>query len=197
MKKILAQDSNNLSFPVFPLSAFILPGGKIRLRIFEEKYLRMLSLISSHQMFVIQQVSQSSVLANNYWGSLVKIEDFNQGEDGLLEIDVHCRELVNLSETKLDENNLAFSKIKPFIHWSQNNIDEDISSSVLTTSLNDLINNDNLLCHLYQRKALNNIHWVVARWIELLPVSLKVKNQFVSVNDFSQANDFVNSVIYK
>ena len=101
----------NLTLPVFELSVFILPEGKMRLRIFETKYLKMLSMISSHQMFVIQLTSKPAGAEHNNWGSLVKIKDFNQGEDGVLEIEVHCCALVQLADITLDKNNLVFGKI--------------------------------------------------------------------------------------
>ena len=197
MKKIITHELNNLALPIFPLPVFVLPGGKVRLRVFEAKYIKMLSLISSHQMFVIQLTSKSPLIDNNDWGSLVKIQDFNQGEDGILEIDIHCNVLVHLSQMKLDEHNLTFAKVKPLAHWAENHLNESPLPSVLASSLNDIMSNDTLLRHLYPQRAIQNSHWVVARWLELLPMSLMLKNQFVKVNDFSQAKDFVTSVIYK
>lgn len=197
MKNIIERELNNLALPVFPLSVFILPEGKARLRVFEIKYIKMLSMISSHQMFVIQLTSKPFNIERNNWGSLVKIQDFNQGEDGVLEIDVHCCALVKLSSIHLKENNLAFAKATSLSHWAHKSEDQRMSPSELSSALNDIINNNTLLNHLYQHRALNNSHWVIARWLELLPVSLKIKSQFVKLNDFSQAKDFIDSVIYK
>ena len=195
MKNIIEQDLNHLSLPIFPLSVFILPEGKLRLRIFEAKYVKMLSLISAHQMFVIQLTSKTEDIKPNDWGSLVKIQDFNQGDDGLLEIDVHCCALVQLLNIKSDKNNLAFANVKPLYHWSQNNVDDSKVSSELDIALNEVMNRNALLSRLYQHRLLKNSHWVIARWLEILPISLAVKNQFVRGNNFSQAKDFVNAVI--
>lgn len=186
----------NSTFPIFPLPVFILPGGKVRLRIFEKKYQKMLSLISAHQTFVIKLVSESFI-NDNHWGSLVKIMDFNQGKDGLLEIDVLCVSLVYIMQFESDENNLTFAQITPFLHWSQNQVEESMSSKELAKLLNDVMNNSEILSQLYQSRPLENIHWVIARWIELLPVKLTVKNLFGSIDSFPKAKDFVNSVIYK
>ena len=155
----------------------------------------MLSLISAHQMFVIQLTSKTEDIKHNDWGSLVKVQDFNQGDDGLLEIDVHCCALVQLSNIKSDKNNLAFAEVKPLQHWSQNNVDDSSTSSELEIALDEVLNSNTLLSRLYQRRLLKNSHWVIARWLEILPISLTVKNQFVRGNNFSQAKDFVNAVI--
>ena len=195
MKNILEQNISHLPLPIFPLSVFILPEGKLRLRIFEAKYVKMLSLISAHQMFVIQLTSKTEDIKHNDWGSLVKVQDFNQGDDGLLEIDVHCCALVQLSNIKSDKNNLAFAEVKPLQHWSQNNVDDSSTSSELEIALDEVLNSNTLLSRLYQRRLLKNSHWVIARWLEILPISLTVKNQFVRGNNFSQAKDFVNAVI--
>ncbi len=197
MKNIIEHELKNLTLPVFELSVFILPEGKMRLRIFETKYLKMLSMISSHQMFVIQLTSKPAGAEHNNWGSLVKIKDFNQGEDGVLEIEVHCCALVQLADITLDKNNLVFGKITYRNHWSQNSTDENMTSLELGTALNDIINNNTLLNHLYQYRSLNNTYWVTARWLELLPVSLKIKSQFAKINTFTHAKDFVDSIIYK
>lgn len=195
MKNIIEQDISYLSLPIFPLSVFILPEGRLRLRIFEAKYIKMLSLISAHQTFVIQLTSKTEDIKHNDWGSLVKIKDFHQGVDGLLEIDVHCCSLVQLSNIKFDENNLAFAKIKPLEHWSQNNDDDSMTSSELEIALNEVINSNVLLTRFYQHRLLKSSHWVIARWLEILPISLTVKNQFVLENNFYQAKGFVNDVI--
>ena len=72
-----------------------------------------------------------------------------------------------------------------------------MTSLELGTALNDIINNNTLLNHLYQYRSLNNTYWVTARWLELLPVSLKIKSQFAKINTFTHAKDFVDSIIYK
>jgi len=46
MKKI------TVTLPIFPLPVFLLPGGVTKLRIFEPRYLKMVSTASSGQGFV-------------------------------------------------------------------------------------------------------------------------------------------------
>lgn len=197
MKDNLKSQVNENYLPVFPLSVFILPEGKVRLRIFEAKYLRMLSLIASHQCFVIQLMPSLPTMNNNYWGSLVEIQDFNQGDDGILEIDVLCKTLVYTTNISQDDNELTFAQVTPFSHWSETTADIQMRSEVLATELNSVLDDNEILKEFYQSRPLNNVHWVVARWIELLPLSVSVKNLFIQTDSFSCAKDFVDSVIYK
>ena len=197
MNKKIDKNTDNTLYPIFPLSVFILPGGKARLRIFEAKYLKMLSLISTHQKFVIQLDQRSSFVNKKSWGSLVEIKDFNQGEDRVLEIDVECTTLVHCSPVNKYENDLMLTTINPFKHWSQYALDNKPLSIELSNTLNEIMNNDAMLNQLYPHRALKNIHWVIARWIELLPVKASMKSHFISANSFTKANQFVESVIFK
>jgi hypothetical protein len=197
MKNILEQKMDEKHLPVLPLPVFVLPDGKVRLRIFEKKYLKMLSLIADHQSFVIQLTSSSTTARTSYWGSLVKIQDFNQGEDGILEVDVLCMSLVNIDNTSIDKNELIFANVTPFSHWSQESTNENMTSKMLASALNNTLERNDMLSQFYQTRQLNNVHWVVARWIELLPLSVSVKNLFVQIDSFSSAKEFVDSVIFK
>jgi hypothetical protein len=197
MKHILEQKMDEKHLPVLPLPVFVLPDGKVRLRIFEKKYLKMLSLIADHQSFVIQLTSSSTTARTSYWGSLVKIQDFNQGEDGILEVDVLCMSLVNIDNTSIDKNELIFANVTPFSHWSQESTNENMTSKMLASALNNTLERNDMLSQFYQTRQLNNVHWVVARWIELLPLSVSVKNLFVQIDSFSSAKEFVDSVIFK
>jgi hypothetical protein len=197
MKHTLEQKMDEKHLPVLPLPVFVLPDGKVRLRIFEKKYLKMLSLIADHQSFVIRLTSSSKTARTSYWGSLVKIQDFNQGEDGILEVDVLCMSLVNIGNARIDKNELIFAKVTPFSHWSQQNTDENMTSKMLASALNNTLERNDMLSQFYQTRPLNNVHWVVARWIELLPLSVTVKNLFVQIDSFTSAKEFVDSVIFK
>jgi len=194
MKNILELDIEKQRFPVFPLPVFMLPGGKARLRVFEAKYLKMLSLVSSHQHFIIQSINTWSK-ENESWGSLVKIQDFNQGDDGILEIDVECSSLVNLYSPTNDNNDLTFAWTKPFHHWSQSKVDGSLPTSVLSTALNDAIASSPILKNLYQHKALENNYWVIARWLELLPLKNSLKVFFIKESSFDSAKSFVKSIV--
>ena len=197
MKHILEQKMDKKHLPVLPLPVFVLPDGKVRLRIFEKKYLKMLSLIADHQSFVIRLTSSSTTSRTSYWGSLVKIQDFNQGEDGILEVDVLCMSLVNIDNTSIDKNELIFADVTPFSHWSQESTNENMTSKMLASALDNTLERNDMLSQFYQTRPLNNVHWVVARWIELLPLSVTVKNLFVQIDSFSSAKEFVDSVIFK
>jgi Lon protease-like protein len=187
---------NNLSLPIFPLQVFLLPAGKIRLRIFEAKYIKLISIASAKGGFIIQPRYDNEGVGNISIGSLVEVHDFNQGADGILEVDVYCRSLVDIHSVENDDD-LAFGSIDPLTHWSEESMALGSSPSELASTLNEIITEDIMLSELYQDKNLTNEAWVIARWLELLPINLTLKKYFISENGFKYAKALVESIIYK
>lgn len=197
MKDIIKSSSKAIKIPIFPLAIFLLPEGKVRLRIFEAKYLKMISIASNGQGFVIKLPKDSQQNSSATWGSLVKIEDFNQGEDGILEVDVKCLSLVKINDVSMNSDGLQFCNTKVFPHWSQQQYSQHQVAEHLADMLAGIMSEDTMLKHLYSRQLTQDPAWIVARWLELLPVSLAIKSSFVGNQDFSQAKNFVESIIHK
>ncbi|TYK66211.1 LON peptidase substrate-binding domain-containing protein [Colwellia echini] len=233
------------TLPIFPLPIFLLPEGITRLRIFEQRYLKMIKIASKGQGFVIWLNSQESSSPLIKWGSWVEIINFDLGDDGVLEVDVKCKSLVDIISLNKDEDNLHFGVVNEKLHWSQNksvveeiedekehvkikNTDQDFCSAnklskntissplvlpsnvslisseqkdlrdkMLAEPLNELFSNDLQLNKFYPANLRQNPHWVVARWLEILPLNLSVKSTFVNIHSFEEAKNFVQSVINK
>jgi len=193
-----------LSLPMLSQKIFLLPGGKARLRVFETRCLKAISLVAESEGLLLRLPLNENLSESNnkekvdkeYLGSLVVIEDFNQGEDGVLELDVLCRSLVDIQQIKSGENQDLIADVKIIKHWSQEMRDISEATNIVATSLNELISQDNMLNSLYQHRVLNDSHWVIARWLELLPVNLQVKRSFINKNGFMQAKVFIESIIF-
>ena len=79
-----------MRLPLFPLNVYLLPGGILPLRLFEPRYLRMLSLSQAHGFGLCllgtrREDGQMPLLA---LGTRVEVTDFNQLDDGTLGITV-------------------------------------------------------------------------------------------------------------
>ncbi len=190
----------NSNLPIFPLPVFLLPGGITRLRIFEQRYLKMIQIASKGSGFVIvstkTHVDKESTVTtqDNEWGSWVDIVNFDQGDDGVLEVDVKCKNLVELLSIDKDEDNLHFSDVKITPHWSH--VDTDTENIALFYSLVSVFEQSPLLECLYKNDMTANTHWVIARWLEILPVSLEVKTLLSKSDSFQTAQDFVHSIVF-
>lgn len=190
-------NDSNLILPIFPLPVFMLPGGISRLRIFEPRYLKMIKIATKAQGFVIWSNHQVSNSSSFEWGSWVDIINFDQGDDGILEIDVKCKSLVEIPVIKKNADNLHFGEIKKISHWSQNLSEPDPVMDELTIGIEEVFENNATLKMLYVEKPTDNISWVIARWLELLPVDLSIKSSFVAQYGFIEAKGFVESIILK
>lgn len=192
-------NTTNLSLPIFPLAVFILPDGMTRLRIFEQRYLKMIRIASKGCGFVIvshsidKQNGSQINMQDHKWGSWVEIVNFDQGDDGVLEVDVKCKNLVHLLSVEKDVDNLHFSTIKIRPHWSQS--DRSDVNTPLLHSLTSVFEHSALLKKLYKNDMTNKTHWLIARWLEILPINLEVKTLFSTLDSFQIAQEFVNSIL--
>jgi Lon protease-like protein len=189
----------NPNLPIFPLPVFLLPGGITRLRIFEQRYLKMIQIASKGSGFVIvsnrtNSTKESTVATpDDEWGSWVDIINFDQGDDGVLEVDVKCKNLVQLLSIDKDEDNLHFGDVKISSHWSQSDMKTD--NIPLFHSLVSVFEQSPLLENLYKDDMTANTQWVIARWLEILPINLEVKTLFSKGDSFQTAQEFVRSIV--
>ena len=186
---------SDTKLPLFPLPIFILPNGIARLRIIEPRYLKMVKIAAQQQGFVIRLTTDDIQESDLSWGSWVEIINFNLGKDGVLELDVQCQNLVTLSSIEEDTDKLQFANVNVAKHWSQEL--QQTNNRNLFKPLYDLFRKDSLLADLYKDMPKQNANWVVARWLELLPVTLNVKKSFIQEQSFEQAKQFVQSIIFK
>ena len=88
---------------------------------------------------------------------------------------------------------LHHGDVAPIAHWSEVNLDE--TTSDLSTSLSKLFSENNELNDLYQKQCFSSGDWVVARWIELIPLKLSEKKIFVAQDSYSQAKQLLQRII--
>jgi Lon protease-like protein len=189
-----------IQLPIFPLDVFLLPEGITRLKIFEPRYLRMISIASKEQGFVIWLNNEMKLDNHINWGSWVKIINFNQDENGILEVDVQCKALVELKTIHTDKDNLHHGSVELLDHWSMNkteSLNDNLPVEELSNSLIAFFNSTSVLSELYQDIPEKNASWVIARWLELLPLELIAKNNFIDKYGFSEAKAFIKSIILK
>lgn len=180
-----------MNIPIFPLPIFLLPEGITRLKIFEQRYLQMVKIAMKNNGFAIilnELLSEEAMTA-----SWVDIIDFSETEKGILIIDVKCKSLVTIAETNRDDNNLLWATAKPVQHWSPT------KHSELTTRYSRLLHTyfkqNHELSALYHNEFIDLPYWVVARWLELLPISEQEKICFFDANSYQQAELFLATLL--
>ena len=183
----------------FPLPVFLLPGGITKLRVFEQRYIRLVQEAAGDTGFAITCPLMSfDPSCDEYnWGSWVKIVDFETGDDGLLHIDVQCIEMVKLKDLTIDDDGLKRGNVELYRHWAEN-LDADRSEdNILSQPLRHLFEQHTFLQNLYKQPLFESQPWVVSRWLELIPLQDEDKNRFVDPCSFEQAKDFVLDILKK
>jgi hypothetical protein len=182
-----------MKIPLFPLPVFLLPDGITRLRIFEQRYLKMVRIASKENGFAILLHDASENLPDVRWASWVDIINFAQGSDGTLIIDVKCKSLVAVNTIEVDSDNLSHADVNSISHWPVT--EHDNVTAALSLSLTKVFKQNKELGELYQGNINHDANWVIARWLELLPVELCIKDNLTLGSSFEQAKQLIQSII--
>jgi len=183
---------------LFPLPVFLLPQGVTKLRIFEQRYIRLVQESAGDIGFVIASphMTFDPPSAANNWGSWVKIIDFCMGDDGLLLIDVKCQSMVKINSMEIESDGLKKGDVSLYSHWvdaSFTPMQQD--AHTIQKQLHLLFQQNPQLSELYEKKHFSSLVWVCQRWLELLPLKPNEQNLFVQSDSFDQCYQFLRSVI--
>jgi len=165
--------------PLFPLRTVLFPGGPLPLRVFEPRYLDMISrCMKDGESFGVVMLSdgvevggQQQIKTKNT-GTLATICDWYQGNDGLLGITALGVEKFRLLATQRQDDGLNVAEIEilqpePVISLpSQYKLMADLLRAVIDD-----------LGHLYAtiEKHYDDASWVGFRFAEILPLDLANK----------------------
>ena len=107
-------------YGVFPLHTVLFPGCKIALRIFEQRYLRMIRESTGEDLpFVVSLIQGNSSEVGqasecHQVGTLATVIDFNQSSDGVLDVVAKAGARVEILETHHEQDNLLRAKLDSF-----------------------------------------------------------------------------------
>jgi hypothetical protein len=102
---------------------------------------------------------------------------------------------VDILSMEADSDNLHFGDVTLLKHWSQEtggNISHELS-----IILQQVFEDNTLLSRLYPNKSMSSASWVIARWLEILPVNVAVKSTFIDEHDLEETKAFIQSIVLK
>lgn len=170
--------------PIFPLHTVLFPDGPLPLRVFEPRYLDMVSrcLKEESKFGVILITSGSEVGTANMAsvGTLAVIEDWYQGSDGILGLTARGVTRFRLDRVDRQTDGLYLGEIEALEPESRQALPEEYKSMA---SLLEVVIDD--LGKLYQDidKEYDDATWVGCRFAEILPVSNDQKQYCLELND--------------
>jgi len=170
---------------LFPLNSFILPEGRMRLRVFERRYVRLVSEASAGKRdFAMAQinpyVSQQHPDRILPLATRVKIEDFEQLEDGLLGITITGIERVKITERWQEADQLHVAMTEPLENWLTTAVHAEYTP--LIRQLQQLLQEYPALQQLYPTPKFTDAAWLASRWLELIPMQPALKQKLAQEN---------------
>ena len=170
--------------PLFPLQTVLYPGGPLPLRIFEQRYLDMISrCLKNDEAFGVVLIRTGNEIgpAEVYEiGTLAEITDWYQGSDGLLGVTATGRERFRVlaSERQADGLLVAEGEFLPPEPAQALPPDFAPMAHILAGVLDDL-------GRLYEDldKHYDDAGWVGYRFAEILPITTDQKQACLEMDD--------------
>jgi len=173
---------------LFPLNVVLFPGGLLPLRIFEPRYLRMVSeCLRNDRPFAVAAIKDGpevgGVASTAATGTLARIVDWQQEDDGLLGLLCEGEQVFSLLEVSVEHDQLLRAEVVRRPLAAPQAIPADLSW--MAELLEDVLHR---MEPPFERLALADpsADHVAARLIELLPLSLAEKQALFDIEDAVQ-----------
>lgn len=173
---------------LFPLNVVLFPGGLLPLRIFEPRYLRMVSeCLRADEPFAVAAIldgpEAGGVASTAGSGTLARIVDWREEEDGLLGLLCEGEQLFSLGEVEVEHDQLLRASIVRRPPVAVQALPADLAW--MAGLLNELLQR---LGPPLDRLAVPNpsADHVAARLIEVLPLALAEKQALFEMQDAQQ-----------
>jgi Lon protease-like protein len=173
-----------MEIPLFPLRTVLFPGGPLPLRIFEQRYLDMISrCLKSDQPFgivLIRSGSETGPAEVHDSGTLARITDWYQGSDGLLGITATGTDRFRIASAARQPDGLLMGDVELSAPETPVPLPDEFQplAQILEGVLDDL-------GRLYEDldRHYDDATWVGYRFAEILPIAAQQKQEFLEMTD--------------
>ena len=175
---------NTQTVPLFPLQTVLFPNGPLPLRVFEPRYLDMVSQCmktsSPFGVILAEPSPDTGLVSMRSIGTLATIVDWFQGSDGLLGITASGTERFRLLNIEQQDDGLNIGTVELLTPETAVPLDDEYVSmaALLRAVIDDL-------GRLYENfdKHYDDTTWVGFRFAEILPLELGQKQYFLELDD--------------
>lgn len=173
-----------MEIPLFPLRTVLFPGGPLPLRIFESRYIDMISHCMKNDspfgVLLIKEGEEGGAATTHEVGTLATITDWYQGSDGLLGVTAAGGMRFRLLAARRQADGLNIGTVEVIPPEPDMSLPDEYASlkKILESVLEDL-------GRLYEslERRFDDAVWVTYRLIEILPIDLEEKQQFLESSD--------------
>lgn len=175
---------NEPEITLFPLNTVLFPGGPLPLRIFEARYVDMVSACLREDcgfgVNLIESGDEVGQAADTYHvGTLSRIMDWHQRHDGLLGITVVGEQRYRIISREVQPNRLTRARVELLPNDPETELPAEYipMADFLRQLIKQVPHLYASLPHKYHEAA-----WVGGRLTELLPLPLEQKQRFLEIN---------------
>ena len=173
-----------MQVPLFPLNTVLFPGGPLPLRIFEPRYLGLVSQCLKNDkpfgVLLIRDGGETGPATTHNVGTLARITDWYQGSDGLLGITAIGEQRFRLIASVRQDDGLNIGDVEILDNEPATPLPEEYEemATILAGVLDDL-------GRLYESldRHFDDASWVTSRFVEILPIDLEEKQRCLEQSD--------------
>lgn len=170
--------------PLFPLSTVLFPDGPLPLRVFEPRYLAMVSRClredAEFGVVLILNGKDTGHVETSDVGTLARIIDWYQGSDGILGITARGTRQFRLHEVSRQPDGLYIGEVELLPEAARRPLPEEFKpmATLLASVIDDL-------GRLYDaiEKRYDDAAWVACRLAEIVPMSPADKQRCLELTD--------------
>ena len=171
--------------PLFPLNTVVFPGGRLPLRIFEQRYLDMVKQAIADDMpfgiCAIREGAETGAPAVPYTvGTRVHVTDWDMPQAGILHIDTQAEERFVVRSTRTEPGGLLTGSVEAVSAEPASAIPAELELAV--EILRHIIGEYGT-AHFPAPHEFDNAAWVGFRLSEVLPLKLSAKQNLLEMND--------------
>ena len=175
--------TNREDLPIFPLRTILFPDSKLPLRIFEPRYIDMVSRSmreDSEFGIILSRESTDPKMFETYdTGTLAKIIDWDQGEDGLLGITTIGTQKFRLKDLNKQEDGLNIGTIERIEREGDYKPTKEFRH--LVELLQAILDDVNIYGD--DEKNFESAAWISYRFAEILPLKIEDKQKCLEIDD--------------
>lgn len=179
-------DVSAVELPLFPLHSVLFPGGELRLRIFEPRYLDMLRECGRRGTgfgvcLIVQGREAGAPAIPAAWGTRARIADFYTLPDGLLGISAEGEERFRVERTRVRDNGLVVGSVRSVPEPQSTPVAPE--HGLLVTLLERLLEQAGGRHERADRACFDDSAWVAWRLAELLPIDNHIRQELLQLHD--------------
>ena len=182
--------------PLFPLNTVLFPGGRLPLRIFEQRYMEMAkACLKDGSPFGVCLIREGSEVGEPavpaQVGTLARITNWDMPQLGVLHIVAVGGERFRITDRHVQPDGLGRAKVEALPDDADSAIPDDCSACV--TLLERVIEQQSSLFEPPLRK--DSSSWVSSRLAELLPLPLSAKQELLELTDARVRLERLNALL--